>query len=1060
MATISLEDVIASNPRFKGLDTNKVREYYEDVLRERNPTVLPEVVVKTKSVKAKAKEARAALEAKMQEAALAEMQDRLSIESLEDASKFYSDKFNRDLENKIIAANIDRYENMPARNAAYNTYFNDPQFIYHRNLESADAQVKRTAFSDDKTLNLVMNAMTPSQQVGAIRDGNGLSGYWESLRNGNSGFVTEEYARKHPHLSNLINLTGDIAAGGLLSKAITPRNIIGASDFIVNIPSNTRHLTKQIYRTPYKILGNKSLRSHLKPLTLPLAGKDRYGYEFFNRLLDRENILSTAQENRIAKQLNINPEQVASTQNRLSVDIYNPTGSIKNDFIKFENPITKSTYTRPIQLESYNARRNYSRNFNTEYKDVIVDANGTYRVADRNNPLSRPIQDYTRYISNRIGDDGIIGGSSVIYGKNYAVGVPNDLELITTKSRLQNLAQKLEAKNVSEHKGAGYRIDSDLSLKDSKGIKQPFDVQVIEETNGKASGVLAHEYYSYLYPDEYKKLVAKQVQNKLSEKPNWQLKDIELPISAEELYSKITPEVQEGKLLHDTFISDLNKHVDRAYQMLTHDDPSIRQIARQQMRKQVEKHFGKNYKFASEEYPNLTFDNVSANKKFLRQLHLPEKYATNSEIMKNIVDRWHIAETTQARNVSQYFRGEKYINDYDDLNKTLQTIYAPVNRTSAGIGGNTIRYYGSAGLSGDFTGIMKQRLTFHPEKINTPSDLINQNARLNNFRNRYIVTSIEQGTKEADIISGEVYKRFNSIEDNMRSEASKLKEQASQGLIDEDDYNSELNRIYQRGLEEHEKLAEEYDLPVYQGGEYQQNSIGNNKTRSYSGNLSRPEIGSIYPESGLHIGNRTIGQEVGGTGIPRLNSTTTQSGYIYDPIAPTIASRKAFSGFNSWSFTKEIPFKNPTKFDLKVAEVLRNEDSYAKGVNLDKHINKISQYNRQLLKGRRKYEDIKRYSLLGTTTAGIAGGTVYGVKKVANKNKSEINDSLTKLKNKIDVNNPSKWSKEDRDKYFEYVGEFPENYNIFKENTEDYYNLIEKYYKEKKINKNKNNKEK
>lgn len=222
MPTISLEDVIASNPRFKGLDANKVREYYEDVLRARNPTVLPEVVVKTKSVKAVAKEARAALKAKMQEEALADMQNRLS---LEDAFKFDSDKFNRDLQNKIAAANIDRYESMPARNAARDAYLSDPQFIYHRNLEAADNQVRRTAFSDDKTLNLIMNAMTPSQQVGAIRDGNGFSSYWESLRNGNSGFVTEEYAKRHPYLTRLLNTGGDLVIGGGINKLSNIKNI-------------------------------------------------------------------------------------------------------------------------------------------------------------------------------------------------------------------------------------------------------------------------------------------------------------------------------------------------------------------------------------------------------------------------------------------------------------------------------------------------------------------------------------------------------------------------------------------------------------------------------------------------------------------------------------------------------------------------------------------------------------------------------------------------------------------------------------------------------------------
>lgn len=56
MARLSLEDIVASNSKFKNVDINKAREYYNDAMRQRNnTTTLPEVIVtgKRKSINKK-----------------------------------------------------------------------------------------------------------------------------------------------------------------------------------------------------------------------------------------------------------------------------------------------------------------------------------------------------------------------------------------------------------------------------------------------------------------------------------------------------------------------------------------------------------------------------------------------------------------------------------------------------------------------------------------------------------------------------------------------------------------------------------------------------------------------------------------------------------------------------------------------------------------------------------------------------------------------------------------------------------------------------------------------
>ena len=54
MARLSLEEIIASNPRFKNVDINKARAYYNDAINERNnTTVLPEFTVTAKRINPK-----------------------------------------------------------------------------------------------------------------------------------------------------------------------------------------------------------------------------------------------------------------------------------------------------------------------------------------------------------------------------------------------------------------------------------------------------------------------------------------------------------------------------------------------------------------------------------------------------------------------------------------------------------------------------------------------------------------------------------------------------------------------------------------------------------------------------------------------------------------------------------------------------------------------------------------------------------------------------------------------------------------------------------------------
>lgn len=240
MAKVSLEEIIASNPRFRNLDIAKVREYYEDVMRQRNATqALPEIVVTAPSVHKQATEAKAALKQKQMEEGYNDLMTRISLEDgLIGAYNAMQDRRIRKAENRNIANKITEYENIPAYNAAINHFYNDPKFIHSRNVEAADKQVRNTAFSDDKTINLILNSLSPSQQIGAIIDGFQGEGYLNSLRNGNSGIFTDTYATRHPYLTSGANLLFDVGSGIGASKLLNGTNVVKAINNIQNFRNN------------------------------------------------------------------------------------------------------------------------------------------------------------------------------------------------------------------------------------------------------------------------------------------------------------------------------------------------------------------------------------------------------------------------------------------------------------------------------------------------------------------------------------------------------------------------------------------------------------------------------------------------------------------------------------------------------------------------------------------------------------------------------------------------------------------------------------------------------
>lgn len=926
----------------------------------------------------------------------------------------------------------------------------------------------------------LLNRLSPTQDLRLLYDiatGENVMDSWF----GNNGIVSNQFAQEHPYGALGINTAADILAFGLgatgktkynrvtqanklaKEKGLTSRNMLDASDieqiaknnpypyqvlgqavgdtyqggkqFVSNLKGQLSRSLDTAWRTPRKTLGNMSLRTYLKPLRKDFkkidAGK-------------RRNIFAENTEREI-RNIEPNASVEVSSYEDINVDINDGTSNSKIP-IHFTNPITGERSVANIPSSSKNVRLN-ARTTNGEVfipesfsfdKARYTDVNAS--ITTLKNPgqyfpnnLSAPIKKYADEMTKIVGDDAILGGSTPIYANDFAAGVPGDLELVSTESRLPNLKTKLKAKSTQAHGNFGYDLDSEYGIgTDKSGNRNPITVQIIQESkNGKATGPLAHEYYSLLYPEEYEAMVDDAVRH-WYEGPvapgqrtptRIVLDDFEFPISAEELYKQITPEVQRRKLLKDLFLSDKDKHYNRAFQMLTHPDANVRTQARMAMREAIEHHAGPGYEMASETYPNLRFDDVEANKEFLKSLNLPEEYASNPEIMKNIVDRWHIAETTQSRNLFRFYGGTEYLPNLETVKNAAVSVYAPNNGNASGIGGNTVRYFGGGGLGGDFGTILKQRLTLYPESMTTPMDLYNQRQKLSNFRNRNIVDFNDPNAK---LHSGDVYREIDAIESRMRT-----------GDLTEAE-----------GIELKQKIAEEYDIPFYAGNKYDDVKPG--VVSYYSGNNIPPEILRIYPIEG---NNFKIHPEIGGKGIPK-----------------SIKKRKIYT-----SYDDEVPFE--FRKILTIDDVIKNEnipDEYTPLINIIRKQSKrqftlkndYSNWNKRIYSINRKISNanstLDKYKSLGLATAitgGIFGPIFGGVLYKINKNEKEYESKVTNLFNKIDnIEDVNTWSKEAKDEYYKLFGVKPEEYNTFIDKENDPYDT-KKYYEKYKELKHKQRKE-
>lgn len=196
MARRSLEEIIASDPRFANVDINEVRRQYKEAKAQRSVEniELPEVTV-TATRKPKTRKLPTKENAILEE----------------------------------IGKQADAYKKEQARQLANTSSQN---LKVRRRLAEADARTNAQTFTGANVMQDIVtpisNLYMPSQWVGAVfdkaqhkkdKDGNEI-GFWTSLGKGNSGFVSDKFAEEHPYWSMAINATGDAGSYWSIGKGI------------------------------------------------------------------------------------------------------------------------------------------------------------------------------------------------------------------------------------------------------------------------------------------------------------------------------------------------------------------------------------------------------------------------------------------------------------------------------------------------------------------------------------------------------------------------------------------------------------------------------------------------------------------------------------------------------------------------------------------------------------------------------------------------------------------------------------------------------------------------
>lgn len=464
-----------------------------------------------------------------------------------------------------------------------------------------------------------------------------------------------------------------------------------------------------------------------------------------------------------------------------------------------------------------------------------------------NVPKKSGLEEYRKMIEDAIGDDAVVAGSTRLFTSGYTSGVPHDLELLTTKSRMDALKKKIGAD------GANYTADNgfkqSLNGKDfvfNSDGGHMIDVQyIVRGPNGGATGNVAHNYYSHMYPKEYRELLSKW--DKQYGPKGYDTINMELPITDEQLFQALQkhPNLMDAATAMDTLNGSSDKAAARAMTMM--GQPIVRRVMDRNQMLHFGQHFSPSgYKF---NMPNLAYKNNA------------------DRAAEDIADRFGSYFQNGTRTVYNVGRQPyNYAPNIEKENSALSTVVS-TNGNASGIGGNQVHGYSAGGVGGDVTAVLQNPVYTLRDAIN----LIKLSAaqpigkpiwmRQLGVRSGYKIRSINGESIPADTL----YKKLL------------LASESSQGRGTTSDQ-------FQRALNYTKSIANKYNVPGIMSRGY---------TDSYYGALQQPKVGIkvISTDPSLQTGKYNILE----SGARPVNlDFTSGSGHYFgnDDIVKSITERQ------------------------------------------------------------------------------------------------------------------------------------------------------------------------
>ncbi len=354
------------------------------------------------------------------------------------------------------------------------------------------------------------------------------------------------------------------------------------------------------------------------------------------------------------------------------------------------------------------------------------------RIGEGGQPkeLSNAIDSYLQDIRKQIPEDAGLAGSSLLYSKGLAKGVPNDMEFIVLQEDLPALEKAMDGK--FEKREGRHQFNQHDVVRSSKaaGKEGTYDAEIVfTNENGQPYGTVAHEIYSTLHPDEYAAYRQAYAKEKLidgdGDYTSVKQNELPLPISGRELMREYNTGDNALKVQIANHLSSVKpKHVNRIPTILTNKEYTglARQVIIDKGRSVIP-----GYQSLEEAYPNIRFNDVEGNKQFLKRLGYPEKYASDPEIMATIAEKVHY-DAIHGRSVAPK-------DKIEGSNESIETraFSITAGETVAGAGGNSTLGNSPSTVYGALTFLFQRH--FNKSKINSPLDLIKETDRIDRVLN-------------------------------------------------------------------------------------------------------------------------------------------------------------------------------------------------------------------------------------------------------------------------------------------------------------------------------------